>query len=158
MSYPRFRWSTGVVVPVLTVYLFVHSIMHWGRRIEQEIDKVFQHITGAQQLKGVCTHTLKHNGTSSQQEGLCTEGLCLPAVFVTAQQLTQTGRRLHVSILMLSFSFVVFWDSFQARKQPLTRCLCSLAGCVYLIAFVFSQSAVCVCVCVCVCVWYIIST
>lgn len=27
--------------------------MHWARRIEQEIDRVFQHITGAQQLKGV---------------------------------------------------------------------------------------------------------
>ncbi|XP_056456079.1 voltage-dependent calcium channel subunit alpha-2/delta-2-like [Gadus chalcogrammus] len=30
-----------------------YTIMHWGRRIEQEIDKVFQHITGAQQLKGI---------------------------------------------------------------------------------------------------------
>ncbi|CAL8257117.1 unnamed protein product [Arctogadus glacialis] len=30
----------------------MHRIMHWGRRIEQEIDRVFQHITGAQQLKG----------------------------------------------------------------------------------------------------------
>uniref|UniRef100_A0AAQ4QBD4 VWFA domain-containing protein n=1 Tax=Gasterosteus aculeatus aculeatus TaxID=481459 RepID=A0AAQ4QBD4_GASAC len=28
-------------------------IMHWARRIEQEIDRVFQHITGAQQLKGL---------------------------------------------------------------------------------------------------------
>uniref|UniRef100_A0A3Q0SDP2 Calcium voltage-gated channel auxiliary subunit alpha2delta 2 n=1 Tax=Amphilophus citrinellus TaxID=61819 RepID=A0A3Q0SDP2_AMPCI len=27
--------------------------MHWARRIEQEIDRVFQHITGAQQLKGI---------------------------------------------------------------------------------------------------------
>ncbi len=31
----------------------IHRIMHWARRIEQEIDRVFQHITGAQQLKGV---------------------------------------------------------------------------------------------------------
>lgn len=31
----------------------VRRIMHWARRIEQEIDRVFQHITGAQQLKGV---------------------------------------------------------------------------------------------------------
>ncbi|CAL8276909.1 unnamed protein product [Boreogadus saida] len=31
----------------------MHRIMHWGRRIEQEIDRVFQHITGAQQLKGI---------------------------------------------------------------------------------------------------------
>ncbi|MEQ2160920.1 hypothetical protein GOODEAATRI_004424 [Goodea atripinnis] len=30
-----------------------YTIMHWARRIEQEIDRVFQHITGAQQLKGV---------------------------------------------------------------------------------------------------------
>ncbi|MEQ2287276.1 hypothetical protein AMECASPLE_010743 [Ameca splendens] len=29
-----------------------YTIMHWARRIEQEIDRVFQHITGAQQLKG----------------------------------------------------------------------------------------------------------
>uniref|UniRef100_A0A8C6TE67 Calcium channel, voltage-dependent, alpha 2/delta subunit 2b n=1 Tax=Neogobius melanostomus TaxID=47308 RepID=A0A8C6TE67_9GOBI len=27
--------------------------MHWARRIEQEIERVFQHITGAQQLKGI---------------------------------------------------------------------------------------------------------
>ncbi|RXN37792.1 voltage-dependent calcium channel subunit alpha-2 delta-2-like protein [Labeo rohita] len=27
-------------------------IMHWARRIEQEIDRVLQHISGAQQLKG----------------------------------------------------------------------------------------------------------
>uniref|UniRef100_A0A8C7XP37 Calcium channel, voltage-dependent, alpha 2/delta subunit 2b n=1 Tax=Oryzias sinensis TaxID=183150 RepID=A0A8C7XP37_9TELE len=27
--------------------------MHWARRIEQEIDRVFQHITGVQQLKGI---------------------------------------------------------------------------------------------------------
>uniref|UniRef100_A0A3Q3NN01 Voltage-dependent calcium channel subunit alpha-2/delta-2-like n=1 Tax=Mastacembelus armatus TaxID=205130 RepID=A0A3Q3NN01_9TELE len=27
--------------------------MHWARRIEQEIDRVFQQITGAQQLKGI---------------------------------------------------------------------------------------------------------
>uniref|UniRef100_A0A8C7PZA5 VWFA domain-containing protein n=1 Tax=Oncorhynchus mykiss TaxID=8022 RepID=A0A8C7PZA5_ONCMY len=27
--------------------------MHWARRIEQEIDRVFQHISGAQQLKGI---------------------------------------------------------------------------------------------------------
>lgn len=33
----------------------LHRIMHWARRIEQEIDRVFQHITGAQQLKGVST-------------------------------------------------------------------------------------------------------
>uniref|UniRef100_A0A3Q3G0W8 Calcium channel, voltage-dependent, alpha 2/delta subunit 2b n=1 Tax=Labrus bergylta TaxID=56723 RepID=A0A3Q3G0W8_9LABR len=31
----------------------LHRIMHWARRIEQEIDRVFQHITGAQQLKGI---------------------------------------------------------------------------------------------------------
>ncbi|XP_056885918.1 voltage-dependent calcium channel subunit alpha-2/delta-2-like [Takifugu flavidus] len=30
-----------------------YTIMHWARRIEQEIDRVFQHITGAQQLKGI---------------------------------------------------------------------------------------------------------
>ncbi|CAB1354154.1 unnamed protein product, partial [Coregonus sp. 'balchen'] len=29
-----------------------YTIMHWARRIEQEIDRVFQHISGAQQLKG----------------------------------------------------------------------------------------------------------
>lgn len=33
--------------------LCLRRIMHWARRIEQEIDRVFQHITGAQQLKGV---------------------------------------------------------------------------------------------------------
>lgn len=33
--------------------VFIHRMMHWARRIEQEIDRVFQHITGAQQLKGV---------------------------------------------------------------------------------------------------------
>ncbi|CAG5980684.1 unnamed protein product [Menidia menidia] len=33
--------------------IFVHRIMHWARRIEQEIDRVFQHISGAQQLKGI---------------------------------------------------------------------------------------------------------
>lgn len=37
------------VVPVM----FIHRIMHWARRIEQEIERVFQQITGAQQLKGV---------------------------------------------------------------------------------------------------------
>ncbi|KAI4894418.1 hypothetical protein NFI96_030272 [Prochilodus magdalenae] len=32
-----------------------YTIMHWARRIEQEIDRVLQHISGAQQLKGcVC--------------------------------------------------------------------------------------------------------
>lgn len=31
----------------------VRRIMHWARRIEQEVDRVFQHITGAQQLRGV---------------------------------------------------------------------------------------------------------
>ncbi|KAK1800051.1 hypothetical protein P4O66_006559, partial [Electrophorus voltai] len=30
-----------------------HRIMHWARRIEQEIDRVLQHISGAQQLKGI---------------------------------------------------------------------------------------------------------
>uniref|UniRef100_A0A3Q1I058 VWFA domain-containing protein n=1 Tax=Anabas testudineus TaxID=64144 RepID=A0A3Q1I058_ANATE len=30
-----------------------YTIMHWARRIEQEIDRVFQQITGAQQLKGI---------------------------------------------------------------------------------------------------------
>ncbi|XP_034022354.1 voltage-dependent calcium channel subunit alpha-2/delta-2-like isoform X3 [Thalassophryne amazonica] len=30
-----------------------YTIMHWARRIEQEIDRVFHHITGAQQLKGI---------------------------------------------------------------------------------------------------------
>ncbi|XP_063330085.1 voltage-dependent calcium channel subunit alpha-2/delta-2-like [Pelmatolapia mariae] len=30
-----------------------YTMMHWARRIEQEIDRVFQHITGAQQLKGI---------------------------------------------------------------------------------------------------------
>uniref|UniRef100_A0A3P9JT12 Calcium channel, voltage-dependent, alpha 2/delta subunit 2b n=1 Tax=Oryzias latipes TaxID=8090 RepID=A0A3P9JT12_ORYLA len=30
-----------------------YTIMHWARRIEQEIDRVFQHITGVQQLKGI---------------------------------------------------------------------------------------------------------
>ncbi|RXN32930.1 voltage-dependent calcium channel subunit alpha-2 delta-2-like protein [Labeo rohita] len=29
-----------------------YTIMHWARRIEQEIDRVLQHISGAQQLKG----------------------------------------------------------------------------------------------------------
>uniref|UniRef100_A0AAR2KJ20 VWFA domain-containing protein n=1 Tax=Pygocentrus nattereri TaxID=42514 RepID=A0AAR2KJ20_PYGNA len=29
--------------------------MHWARRIEQEIDRVLQHISGAQQLKGIYT-------------------------------------------------------------------------------------------------------
>ncbi|XP_077081625.1 voltage-dependent calcium channel subunit alpha-2/delta-2b isoform X1 [Siphateles boraxobius] len=29
------------------------TIMHWARRIEQEIDRVLQHISGAQQLKGI---------------------------------------------------------------------------------------------------------
>uniref|UniRef100_A0A3Q3Q496 VWFA domain-containing protein n=1 Tax=Monopterus albus TaxID=43700 RepID=A0A3Q3Q496_MONAL len=33
--------------------MFTHRIMHWARRIEQEIDRVFQQITGAQQLKGI---------------------------------------------------------------------------------------------------------
>uniref|UniRef100_A0A3Q4G1K8 Calcium channel, voltage-dependent, alpha 2/delta subunit 2b n=1 Tax=Neolamprologus brichardi TaxID=32507 RepID=A0A3Q4G1K8_NEOBR len=33
--------------------VFIHRMMHWARRIEQEIDRVFQHITGAQQLKGI---------------------------------------------------------------------------------------------------------
>ncbi|KAA8593427.1 hypothetical protein FQN60_009543, partial [Etheostoma spectabile] len=31
----------------------IHRITHWAKRIEQEIDRVFQHITGAQQLKGI---------------------------------------------------------------------------------------------------------
>ncbi|XP_059399863.1 voltage-dependent calcium channel subunit alpha-2/delta-2b isoform X3 [Carassius carassius] len=30
-----------------------YTIMHWARRIEQEIDRVLQHISGAQQLKGI---------------------------------------------------------------------------------------------------------
>ncbi|XP_034170117.2 voltage-dependent calcium channel subunit alpha-2/delta-2b isoform X1 [Pangasianodon hypophthalmus] len=30
-----------------------YTIMHWARRIEQEIDRVLQHISGAQQLKGL---------------------------------------------------------------------------------------------------------
>ncbi|XP_037106698.1 voltage-dependent calcium channel subunit alpha-2/delta-2-like [Syngnathus acus] len=30
-----------------------YTIMHWARRIELEIDRVFQHISGAQQLKGI---------------------------------------------------------------------------------------------------------
>lgn len=36
-----------------SVVMSIRRIMHWARRIEQEIDRVFQHITGAQQLKGV---------------------------------------------------------------------------------------------------------
>ena len=34
----------------------LRRVMHWARRIEQEIDRVFQHITGAQQLKGVSVY------------------------------------------------------------------------------------------------------
>ncbi|XP_007234505.3 voltage-dependent calcium channel subunit alpha-2/delta-2 isoform X1 [Astyanax mexicanus] len=30
-----------------------YTIMHWARRIEQEIDRVLQHISGAQQLKAI---------------------------------------------------------------------------------------------------------
>lgn len=30
-----------------------YTVMHWARRIEQEVERVFQHITGAQQLKGI---------------------------------------------------------------------------------------------------------
>ena len=130
--------------------------MHWGRRIEQEIDRVFQHITGAQQLKGVCTQThhgccrraaLKHKEPSTVQNGLCTELLYLPTVCVTAQQLTQTERWLHVSILMLSFSFPLWWSETHFRRvnNQKHNVLCFLAGCVYLIDFFFaSQLWVCV--------------
>lgn len=44
---------SSVLCCVSQPVLFIHRIMHWARRIEQEIDRVFQHITGAQQLKGV---------------------------------------------------------------------------------------------------------
>ncbi|CAG06904.1 unnamed protein product, partial [Tetraodon nigroviridis] len=37
-----------------------HRIMHWARRIGQEIDRVFQHITGAQQLKGIYNEERRH--------------------------------------------------------------------------------------------------
>lgn len=48
------RWH--VLLHVLwQAVMCLHRIMHWARRIEQEIDRVFQHITGAQQLKGVST-------------------------------------------------------------------------------------------------------
>ncbi|KAA0711757.1 Voltage-dependent calcium channel subunit alpha-2/delta-2 [Triplophysa tibetana] len=30
-----------------------YTMMHWARRIEQEIDRVLQHVSGAQQLKGI---------------------------------------------------------------------------------------------------------
>uniref|UniRef100_A0A3Q4GG36 Calcium channel, voltage-dependent, alpha 2/delta subunit 2b n=1 Tax=Neolamprologus brichardi TaxID=32507 RepID=A0A3Q4GG36_NEOBR len=44
----RFSCFITLMPPV-----FIHRMMHWARRIEQEIDRVFQHITGAQQLKGI---------------------------------------------------------------------------------------------------------
>lgn len=48
--------SRHVLLHVLwQAVMCLHRIMHWARRIEQEIDRVFQHITGAQQLKGVST-------------------------------------------------------------------------------------------------------
>lgn len=46
--------SRAVLLHVLwRAAMCLRRIMHWARRIEQEIDRVFQHITGAQQLKGV---------------------------------------------------------------------------------------------------------
>lgn len=45
--------SPFVYVVTACDVMCIHRIMHWARRIEQEIDRVFQHITGAQQLKGV---------------------------------------------------------------------------------------------------------
>ncbi len=38
---------------VMVLLCVLCRIMHWARRIEQEIDRVLQHISGAQQLKGV---------------------------------------------------------------------------------------------------------
>ncbi|RXN13017.1 voltage-dependent calcium channel subunit alpha-2 delta-2-like protein [Labeo rohita] len=37
-----------------------YTIMHWARRIEQEIDRVLQHISGAQQLKGRLASEAEH--------------------------------------------------------------------------------------------------
>lgn len=46
--------AEAVFFHCVTVLLCVLCrIMHWARRIEQEIDRVLQHISGAQQLKGV---------------------------------------------------------------------------------------------------------
>lgn len=42
-----------VVGTVISLQFRSHRIKHWATRIEQEIDRVFQQITGAQQLKGV---------------------------------------------------------------------------------------------------------
>ncbi|XP_046882204.1 voltage-dependent calcium channel subunit alpha-2/delta-2b [Hypomesus transpacificus] len=36
-----------------------YTIMHWARRIEQEIDRVFQHISGAQQLKSIYNEKIR---------------------------------------------------------------------------------------------------
>ncbi|XP_076012856.1 voltage-dependent calcium channel subunit alpha-2/delta-2-like isoform X2 [Genypterus blacodes] len=48
-------WILGASWPGAEALTFPqqYTIMHWARRIEQEIDRVFQHITGAQQLKGI---------------------------------------------------------------------------------------------------------
>jgi len=52
--------------------------MHWARRIEQEIDRVLQHISGAQQLKGVrmCVCVCGFSGISVKRV-LITVGLAL---------------------------------------------------------------------------------
>uniref|UniRef100_A0A3P8QFU0 VWFA domain-containing protein n=1 Tax=Astatotilapia calliptera TaxID=8154 RepID=A0A3P8QFU0_ASTCA len=46
-------WTYREYLSLLQPPVFIHRMMHWARRIEQEIDRVFQHITGAQQLKGI---------------------------------------------------------------------------------------------------------
>lgn len=51
---PNLALSRRVLSHVLwQAAMCLRRIMHWARRIEQEIDRVFQHISGAQQLKGV---------------------------------------------------------------------------------------------------------
>uniref|UniRef100_A0A3Q2XMX0 Calcium voltage-gated channel auxiliary subunit alpha2delta 2 n=1 Tax=Hippocampus comes TaxID=109280 RepID=A0A3Q2XMX0_HIPCM len=47
--------------------MFICRIMHWARRIEQEIDRVFQHISGAQQLKGIYNEERRHFNLGKNQ-------------------------------------------------------------------------------------------
>lgn len=109
--------------------MFLHRIMHWARRIEQEIDTVFQHITGVQQLKGVSVWSvllliaalLQLNIESMEQRGQCAANSISST---TAAKEVHTTRK-QFSLPPPNTFCSVFLDPSQSQETAnITQCYC----------------------------------
>lgn len=108
------------VPPVLScdsVVMSIRRIMHWARRIEQEIDRVFQHITGAQQLKGVskCVSVCLYSTQVLLITVCCVNSICSGSVAGC-----KTSHPPRLGVRMQRQTVPVFFNFSHTRVEPRT--------------------------------------